>query len=135
MFWINDLTKRHWVTEFCGSFGEISATHVSLAKAIRLQSMVPLTGGDSFELQGHFRVADAYFAADQTSLCGGEDRIISLGEHARLLFGLEYVGAVPSKASTVLICQCDGLLPAKLRARRLAKDRREERLANEVEAH
>ncbi len=57
-------------TEIRGSFGEISATHVSLATAIWLQTMVPLTAGDTVELQGDFRVADGYFAADHTSFWG-----------------------------------------------------------------
>jgi hypothetical protein len=49
-------------TEIRGSLGEISATHVSLATAIWLQTMVLLTAGDTVELQGYFRVADGYFA-------------------------------------------------------------------------
>jgi len=57
-------------TEIRGSLGEISATHVSLATAIWLQTMVPLTAGDTVELQGYFRVADGYFAADHTSFWG-----------------------------------------------------------------
>ena len=57
-------------TEIRGSRGEISATHVSLATAIWLQTMVPLTAGDTVELQGYFRVADGYSAADQTSFWG-----------------------------------------------------------------
>lgn len=57
-------------TELRGSFGEISATHVTLATAIWLQTMVPLTAGDTVELQGYFRVADGYFAADHTSFWG-----------------------------------------------------------------
>ncbi|MET4130088.1 DUF2460 domain-containing protein [Roseovarius sp. MBR-6] len=57
-------------TEIRGSVGEISATHVSLATAIWLQTMVPLTAGDTVELQGYFRVADGYFAADHTSFWG-----------------------------------------------------------------
>ena len=57
-------------TEIRDSFGEISATHVSLATAIWLQTMVPLTAGDTVELQGYFRVADGYFAADHTSFWG-----------------------------------------------------------------
>jgi hypothetical protein len=57
-------------TEIRGSFGEISATHVSLATAIWLQTMVPLTAGDTVELQGNFRAADGYFAADHTSFWG-----------------------------------------------------------------
>ena len=50
--------------------GEIFATHVPLANAIWLQTMVPLTAGDTGELQGYFRVADGYFAADHTSFWG-----------------------------------------------------------------
>ena len=57
-------------TEIRGSLGEISATHVSLATAIWLQTMVPLTAGDTVEIQGYFRVADGYFAADHTSFWG-----------------------------------------------------------------
>jgi hypothetical protein len=57
-------------TEIRGSFGEISATHVTLATAIWLQTMVPLTAGNTVELQGYFRVADGYFAADHTSFWG-----------------------------------------------------------------
>jgi len=57
-------------TEIRGSFGEISATHVTLATAIWLQTMVTLTAGDTVELQGYFRVADGYFAADHTSFWG-----------------------------------------------------------------
>ena len=41
-------------TEIRGSLGEISATHVSLATAIWLQTMVPLTASDTVELQGFF---------------------------------------------------------------------------------
>jgi hypothetical protein len=52
-------------TEIRGSLGEISATHVTLATAIWLQTMVPLTAGDTVELQGYFR-----FAADHTSFWG-----------------------------------------------------------------
>src|SRR5690606_7107904 len=59
-------------TEIRGSFGESSATHVSLATAIWLQTMVPLTAGDTVELQGYFRVAGGYFAADHTSFWGAK---------------------------------------------------------------
>ncbi|MDZ4138568.1 MAG: DUF2793 domain-containing protein [Erythrobacter sp.] len=59
-------------TEIRGSMGEISATHVSLATALWLQTMVPLTAGDTVELQGYFRVADGYFAADHTSFWGAK---------------------------------------------------------------
>ena len=37
-------------TVISGSFGEISATHVSLAPAIWLQTTVPFTAGDTVEL-------------------------------------------------------------------------------------
>ncbi|SLN77016.1 DUF2793 domain-containing protein [Roseisalinus antarcticus] len=58
------------VTEIRGSFGESSATHVSLATAIWLQTMVPLSAGDTVELQGYFRAQDGYFAANHTSFWG-----------------------------------------------------------------
>jgi len=60
------------LTEIRGSFGESSATHVSLATAIWLQTMVPLTAGDTVELQGYFRAQDGYFAADHTSFWGAK---------------------------------------------------------------
>ncbi len=56
--------------EIRGSFGENSATHVSLATAIWLQTMVPLSAGDTVELQGYFRAQDGYFAAEHTSFWG-----------------------------------------------------------------
>jgi len=57
-------------TEIRGSLGEISATLISLATAIWLQTMVPLTAGDTVELREYYRVADGYFAADHTSFWG-----------------------------------------------------------------
>jgi len=57
-------------TEIRGSRGEISGAHVSEATALWLQTMVSLTAGDTVELQGYFRAADGYFAADQTSFWG-----------------------------------------------------------------
>lgn len=59
-------------TEIRGSFGEISGTHLSEATALWLQTMVPLSAGDTVELQGTFRVADGYFAADHTSFWGAK---------------------------------------------------------------
>jgi len=61
-------TSRRITEAAC--LGEISATHVSLATAIWLQTIAPFTAGDTVELQGHFRVADGYFAADHTSFWG-----------------------------------------------------------------
>ncbi len=40
------------------------------ATAIWLRTAAPLIAGDTVELQGHFRVADGYFAADHTSFWG-----------------------------------------------------------------
>ncbi|MEI4234742.1 hypothetical protein [Roseovarius sp. D22-M7] len=57
-------------TEVRGSFGEISGAHVSEATALWLQTMAVLTVGDTVDLQGNFRAADGYFAADQTSFWG-----------------------------------------------------------------
>jgi hypothetical protein len=57
-------------TEIKGGKGEISAIHVSLATTLPLQTMVPLGPGDTVELQGYFRAADDYFAADHTTSWG-----------------------------------------------------------------
>ncbi len=59
-------------TEIRGSRGEISGAHVSDATALWLQTMVQLTAGDTVELQGYFRAADGYFAADHTSFWGAK---------------------------------------------------------------
>ncbi|MCK0195748.1 DUF2793 domain-containing protein [Ancylobacter sp. 6x-1] len=58
--------------EIRGSFGEISGAHASEATALWLQTMVSLAQGDTVELQGTFRVADGYFAADHTSFWGAK---------------------------------------------------------------
>jgi hypothetical protein len=55
-------------TEIKGGKGEISATHVSLATTLTLQTLVPLA--PTVELQGYFRAADGYFAADYTTFWG-----------------------------------------------------------------
>jgi len=57
-------------TEIRGSFGEISGAHVSERTALWLQTLVPLAQGDTVELQGTFRTADGYFAADHTTFWG-----------------------------------------------------------------
>lgn len=46
------------VTEIRGGFGESSATHVSLATALGMQTMVQLVAGDTVELQGSFHTAE-----------------------------------------------------------------------------
>jgi hypothetical protein len=59
-------------TEINGSYGEISGAHVSEATALWLQTMAPLSAGDTVELQGYFRAADGYFAANHTSFWGAK---------------------------------------------------------------
>ena len=58
------------ITEIRGSRGGVSGARVSEATALWLQTMVPLAQGDTVELQGTFRAADGYFAADHTSFWG-----------------------------------------------------------------
>ena len=58
-------------TEIRGSYSEISGAHVSEATVLWLQTMAPLTAGDTVELQGSFQAADGYYAADHISLWGG----------------------------------------------------------------
>jgi hypothetical protein len=53
-----------------GLEGEIFGAHVSEATALWLQTMAVLAQGDTVELQGTFRSADGYFAADHTSSWG-----------------------------------------------------------------
>jgi hypothetical protein len=59
-------------TEIRGSMGEISGGHVTEATALWLQTMAALTTGDTVELQGTFRSADGYFAANHTSFWGAK---------------------------------------------------------------
>ncbi|WP_286166640.1 hypothetical protein [Ochrobactrum sp. POC9] len=58
--------------EIRGSRGEISGAHASEATTLWLQTMVALGAGDTVELQGKFRMADGYFAADHTSFWGAK---------------------------------------------------------------
>lgn len=53
-----------------GSFGEISGGHTSTQTALWLQTVTPLAAGDTVELQGSYRAADGYFAANHTSFWG-----------------------------------------------------------------
>ncbi len=59
-------------SEIRSSFGEISGAHVSEATALWLQTLVALSADDTVELQGYFRTADGYFAADHTSFWGAK---------------------------------------------------------------
>lgn len=53
-----------------GSFGEQTGVHVDQATALHLQTLVPLSAGDTVELQGYFRDDYAYFGADGTTFYG-----------------------------------------------------------------
>lgn len=57
-------------TEVKGSRGEISGPHESLLTALCLSTLVTLEKDDAVELQGCFRGADGYFAADGTTFWG-----------------------------------------------------------------
>jgi hypothetical protein len=57
-------------TEVRGTYGEISGGHVSELTALWLQTLVPLSAGDTVELQGFFRAADGFFAAEHTTFWG-----------------------------------------------------------------
>lgn len=61
---------RNGTTQIPGSFCENSASHVTLATSLQLQTAAPLAAGDTVELQGSYRVADGYFAATQTTFWG-----------------------------------------------------------------
>ncbi|WP_274425035.1 C1q-like domain-containing protein [Chelativorans sp. YIM 93263] len=53
-----------------GTLGEVSGAHQSLATALTLTTLVPLSAGNTVELQGYFREDDGYFAADHTTFWG-----------------------------------------------------------------
>jgi hypothetical protein len=59
-------------TEIRGTLGEISGAHTTMLTALWLQTVVPLEQGDTVELQGTFRAADGYFAADHTTFWGAK---------------------------------------------------------------
>jgi hypothetical protein len=54
-------------TEIRGSLGEIGDANLSEARALSQHKTMPPTAGNTVELQGSFRVADVYFAADDTT--------------------------------------------------------------------
>lgn len=57
-------------TEIKGSLGENSSAHQSLATALWMQALAPLAKNDTVELQGFFRSADGFFAANHTTFWG-----------------------------------------------------------------
>lgn len=61
---------KNGTTEIPGSMGEVSGAHVTLATALWLQTVAPLAKDDTVELQGYYRGADGYFAANHTSFWG-----------------------------------------------------------------
>lgn len=58
------------VTETLASFAESAVTHLLLAMALSLQTMVSPTGDGIVERQGCFRTADGIFAVDETAFLG-----------------------------------------------------------------
>ncbi len=61
---------QNGTAEIRGSFTEISGAHVTLATAAITQTLVALAKDDTVEVQGYFRGADAFFAANHTSFWG-----------------------------------------------------------------
>ncbi|MBJ6372766.1 DUF2793 domain-containing protein [Sedimentitalea arenosa] len=61
---------RNGTTVIRGSYGELSGNHRSEETSFWLQTMAALTAGDTVELQGYFRSADGYFAAETTTFWG-----------------------------------------------------------------
>ncbi|MBP7240873.1 DUF2793 domain-containing protein [Amaricoccus sp.] len=61
---------KNGTTEIPGSLGEISGAHVTLATALWIQTVAALAKDDTVELQGFYRGADGYFAANHTSFWG-----------------------------------------------------------------
>ena len=58
------------MSDIPGSFAEIAGPHESLRTTLQISTLVPLAAGDTVELQGYFRMADGYVAADQTTFWG-----------------------------------------------------------------
>ncbi len=61
---------RNGTGQIRGSFGECSSSHVTGATGLWLQTLAQLDKDDTVELQGFFRQADGFFAADQTTFWG-----------------------------------------------------------------
>jgi hypothetical protein len=61
---------RNGAVEIRGSFAEFSSQHESLRTALQISTLAPLSAGDTVELQGYFRQADGYFAANHTTFWG-----------------------------------------------------------------
>lgn len=70
--WMRGRLVLYGSTEIRGSRGEISGAHASEAAAVWRQTIAPLAQGDMVELQGTFRAADGYFAAEHTSFWGAK---------------------------------------------------------------
>ena len=57
-------------TAIPGTTSEASGTHNSETTTLPLQTLTPLSAGDTVELQGNFRAFDGYAAADETCFWG-----------------------------------------------------------------
>jgi hypothetical protein len=58
------------LTAISGTTGEITGTHNSETTTLPLQTLTPLSAGDTVELQGNFRAFDGYMMADETCFWG-----------------------------------------------------------------
>ena len=59
-------------TAISGATGEASGTHNSETTTLPLQTLTPLSAGDTVELQGNFRSFDGYMMADETCFWGAK---------------------------------------------------------------
>ena len=57
-------------TAISGTTSEASGTHNSETTTLPLQTLTPLSAGDTVELQGNFRAFDGYMMADETCFWG-----------------------------------------------------------------
>jgi hypothetical protein len=58
-------------TAIFGTTAEITGTHNSETTTLPLQTLAPLSAGDTVELQGNFRAFDGYMMAGETCFLGG----------------------------------------------------------------
>ena len=59
-------------TAITGATGECSGTHNSETTTLPLQTLAPLSAGDTVELQGNFRAFDGYMMAGETCFWGAK---------------------------------------------------------------
>jgi hypothetical protein len=60
------------ITAISGTTGEITGPHNSETTTLPLQTLTPLSAGDTVELQGNFRAFDGYLMAGETCFWGAK---------------------------------------------------------------